>query len=121
MSRVARTYVEVWDLRPRTRVAAAPFAEIGSGMETMFGLALSPDGKILALVGSPNENVVLLRDADTLAPLDTLEQRAAVFQVTFSTDGTRIVTGSDDGAARVWNAQTGRPDLHLARSSRATC
>ena len=71
-------------------------------------MALSPDGKILALVGSPARNLVLLRDADTLAPLDTLEQRAAVFQVTFSTDGTRIVTSSDDGAARVWNAQTGR-------------
>jgi WD40 repeat protein len=60
------------------------------------------------VVGGLEQNVVLLRDADTLAPLDTLEHRVRVFQVTFSTDGTRIVTSSDDGAARVWNAQTGK-------------
>jgi len=47
-------------------------------------------------------------DADTFAPLDTLEHREGVFQVAFSTDGTRIVTSGDDGAARVWNAQTGK-------------
>jgi WD40 repeat protein len=38
-----------------------------------------------------------------------VEHRVRVFQVTFSMDGTRIVTSSDDGAARVWNARTGKP------------
>jgi WD40 repeat protein len=110
VSRGGPDNIEVWDLRQRMRVAAAPYAEIGSayGVAVVQRMALSPDGTILAVVGSRARNVVLLRDADTLAPLDTLEQRAAVFQVTFSTDGTRIVTSSDDGAARVWNAQTGR-------------
>jgi DNA-binding SARP family transcriptional activator/WD40 repeat protein len=98
--------VEVWDLRQRTRVAAAPFAEISPGTFTGVG-TLSPDGRVLAVVGGPAQNVVLLRDADTLAPLDTLEHRVRVFQVTFSTDGTRIVTSSDDGMVRVWNTETG--------------
>ena len=44
---------------------------------------------------------------DTLAPLVTLKHRARVRQVWFSPDGTRIVTSSDDGAARVWNSNTG--------------
>jgi DNA-binding SARP family transcriptional activator/WD40 repeat protein len=110
MSRGGPDHIEVWDLRQRTRVATAPYAEIGSAYEVAVvqRMALSPDGKILAVVGSHGRNLVLLMDADTVAPLDTLEHREQVFQVTFSTDGTRIATSSDDGAARVWNAQTGK-------------
>jgi WD40 repeat protein len=110
VSRGGPDHIEVWDLPQRTRVAAAPYAEIGSAYEVAVvqRMALSPDGKILAVVGSRARNVVLLMDADTFAPLDTLEHKEGVFQVTFSRDGTRIVTSSDDGAARVWNAQTGK-------------
>jgi WD40 repeat protein len=71
-------------------------------------IAVSPDGSVLAVVGPLAQNVVRLRDADTLAPLDTLESGARVFQATFSPDGKRMATASADGAARVWNAQTGK-------------
>ena len=33
--------------------------------------------------------------------------------VAFSPDGTRIVTGSDDGTAKVWDARTGTALLEL--------
>ena len=33
--------------------------------------------------------------------------------MSFSPDGTRIVTGSDDQTAKVWDAQTGTPVLEL--------
>jgi WD40 repeat protein len=69
--------------------------------------ALSPDGRVLAVVGGPEQNVVLLRDADTLGPLVALKHRTRVWQVWFSPDSTRIVTSTDDGTARVWNAHTG--------------
>ena len=113
VSRGGPDHIEVWDLRQRTRVAAAPYAEIGSayGVAVVQRMALSPDGKILAVVGSRARNLVLLMDVDTVAPLDTLdtlEHRVRVSQVTFSTDGARIVTSSDDGAARVWNTKTGK-------------
>jgi WD40 repeat protein len=108
LTRGGSDHVEVWDLRQRTRVAAAPYAEIGSGGTALGAGALSPDGRVLALVGGLVQNVVLLRDADTLALLAMLEHRGRVFQVTFSPDGTRIVTSSDDGAARVWNTKTGK-------------
>ena len=36
-----------------------------------------------------------------------------VWDVAFSPDGTRIVTGSDDGTAKVWDARTGTPQLDL--------
>ncbi len=33
--------------------------------------------------------------------------------VSFSPDGTRILTGSDDGTAKVWDARTGTALLEL--------
>jgi WD40 repeat protein len=37
----------------------------------------------------------------------TLEHRAAVESATFTSDGTRIVTASDDGSVQVWDASSG--------------
>ncbi len=36
-----------------------------------------------------------------------------VYSVSYSPDGTRIVTGSNDGTAKVWDARTGTPLLEL--------
>ena len=44
--------------------------------------------------------------------LDTLkiiDSPAAVFSVALSPDGTRIVSGGEDGVIRVWDAATGQP------------
>ncbi len=95
---------EVWDLRSRRRVASAPYPEVVFGA-TNVG-ALSPDGRVLAMVEGREQKVVVVREVDTLAPLVTLKLRARVRQVWFSPDSRRIVTTSD-GAARVWNANTG--------------
>ncbi len=43
------------------------------------------------------------------APLVTLQHSAPVLSVAFDADGGRIVTGSADGSARIWDARTGRP------------
>lgn len=99
--------IEVWDLRQRTRVAATSYAEIAPGQEEVVGTALSPDGRILGVIGGPARNIVFLRDASTLASLDRLEHRMPVFGLDFSPDGTRIATASRVGAARVWDTRTG--------------
>ncbi len=39
--------------------------------------------------------------------------RDRVTSVSFSPDGTRIVTGSEDRTAKVWDARTGTPLLEL--------
>ena len=38
-----------------------------------------------------------------------IHHEAIVWEVKFSPDGTRIVTGSSDGTARLWDAGTGSP------------
>ncbi|KAG2032308.1 hypothetical protein BDR03DRAFT_926898 [Suillus americanus] len=41
----------------------------------------------------------------------------SVLSVSFSPDGTRIVTGSRDNTVRLWDAGTGEPGSHDDRSS----
>ncbi len=51
----------------------------------------------------------LIGTATRLLPLvPVLEHHAAVSSAAFSPDGTRVVTASADGAARVWDAATGK-------------
>ena len=40
-------------------------------------------------------------------PLMTIQTDARIFSTAFSTDGTRIVSGSEDNSVRVWDALTG--------------
>ena len=54
------------------------------------------------------------------APART-EGQPTVGSVSFSPDGTRIVTGSEDGTARVWDARTGTALLELKGHTGAMC
>ena len=45
-----------------------------------------------------------------------MDTRATVTSVSFSPDGTRIVTGSEDRTAKVWDARTG----HACSNSKGT-
>jgi len=79
----------------------------GSGLVPTF--ALSPDGCRVA-TGSDGESVALIRDVDTRQILSQLQgHEAGVIAARFSKDGSRLITGSRDATARLWNAETGRP------------
>jgi WD40 repeat protein len=83
--------------------------------EPLYGIwqaAFSPDGGTL-LIGSGNhekgEGQIDLYDAATGKPRHIqLRHRAARFAA-FSPDGRAILTGSNDGAFRLWDAATGKP------------
>ena len=45
--------------------------------------------------------------------VDVAGHRGAVLASGFSADGTRLVSGGDDGTVRVWDARTGDPLLTL--------
>jgi eukaryotic-like serine/threonine-protein kinase len=77
----------------------------------LTGLAVSPDGKVVATAGRRLDlpGTVRLWEARTGRDLGTLTGHAGtVAAVTFSPDGRRLVTGGQDHTARIWDAATGR-------------
>ncbi len=48
----------------------------------------------------------------------SLSPSGAVASANFSTDGKRVVTGSWDNSARIWNSQTGVPELKLPKDAK---
>lgn len=63
----------------------------------------SPDGRRLALIESLGEASVRDRDTGETVRLD-LGLNPSVAHICWSADGTRLLTGSRDGVARVWDA-----------------
>ena len=79
-------------------------------------LAFDPDGERLVCgtfkFGEAHDARVL--DAGTGAPLDSLDGHGSyVSAVGFLPDGTRVVTGCEDGVVRLWEADTGAHLLNL--------
>lgn len=90
---------------------------------TPGSIAFSPDGKRLAAglwTGSqdgvsPPGNDVVIWDVASGDPTRTLKGHTdAVRAVAFSPDGKLLVSGGDDGVARVWETANGRSRMTLA-------
>ncbi len=77
-----------------------------------IGLALSPDGGMLA--STQNEIVQLLRLADG-SPVHTLNKHnATVNDIVFSADGSLLASGSSDTTVWLWQPASGTPARMLA-------
>jgi WD40 repeat protein len=81
---------------------------LNTGHTTVDGVALSPDGKLLATGGW--EGVIKIWDPQTGRELRRLKEHLdGVHGLTFSHDGTRLVSGSNGReAAKVWDTSTWR-------------
>ena len=98
-----RTYrAEIWDLDLHKRVLAPP--------ETLYsynhGLALSPDGRVLAT--ADKAGVIRLRELATgeqLASWDT--QSGGIESLVYSPDGHALATAHQNGTLKVWDARDG--------------
>ncbi len=75
--------------------------------EPALSLAFAPDGRKLAAGGNC---VIRLWDVATGRPdsADRPGHERAVHAVAYSADGRTLVSGSEDGTARLWEARTGR-------------
>jgi WD40 repeat protein len=102
--------VEFWDasLTHRLRQFEIPDADD----QESFPLALSPDGRLLA-VGGPNCKAVIY-DAHTFAPLHTLQCKPwPMSWLAFSPDGKTLATGGDLGPVKLWSTGAFRELLNL--------
>ena len=93
----------LWMVRP-----ADPLVAPASFGADVVDAALSPDGDSMveASLGSPAARVLDLASGRELTRLEAHEGQ--VRAVSYSFDGSRIITGSDDKTARLWDAKTGR-------------
>jgi WD40 repeat protein/serine/threonine protein kinase len=111
--------VRLWDLQadrevltPGNKDARKPFISLDSGQ--VWAAAFSPDGKNIVTVGGTG---ALVWDAEKGALRMSLAPSGAVASANFSSDGKHVVTGSWDNSARIWNSQTGVPELKLPKQA----
>jgi len=99
---------KVWDITPSRESLAFLAADLPG---IVSSLAYSPDGTQLA---TANNDQGRIWDAATSRLLVTLLGHSSdTNRVVFSSDGTRLVTTSDDMTATVWDAATGKVLLTL--------
>jgi WD40 repeat protein len=71
----------------------------------------SPDGRLLLTVGDKKGN---LSDVVTgKLKVTLIGHERGITSASFSPDGSKVATGSDDGTARVWDTETGRASVTL--------
>lgn len=98
--------VRVWDVASgrATRTLVQPTADLR--------VALSPDGRTLAVGGNTIRGVTLLDLESRAKPRSLGEWAGEATSVAFHPSGGRLLTGDSDGFVRAWNLATGEELLH---------
>ena len=93
--------VWTWDLAARTKLQALDRRTYAS----VTSVAISPDGKRIAMAGS--ERIVLVIGADSGSEVARLTPDVVSnLAVAFSPDGALLATAGDDGKVRLWDTKT---------------
>ena len=103
--RYAETSAARASLVEAAQATAPMIAYLGGHTADVTGIAVSPNGKLIASVGA--DNTLLIQDAATGRIKHAFHGRSQLWSVAFSPDGTEVVAGSDDGAV-VLRSVTGR-------------
>ncbi|MEQ1904745.1 MAG: WD40 repeat domain-containing serine/threonine-protein kinase [Pirellulaceae bacterium] len=93
----------IWDVEHRR----LKFPRLHTDQPPLAGIAISPDGKHLAMAGGQSMMVTII-DLETGVFLDQqFPHPSFVHSVEFSPDGNQILTGCRDGHARLFNWRSG--------------
>jgi WD40 repeat protein/serine/threonine protein kinase len=88
-----------WDINDGTKTYEFP-----SETSSVFSVTYSPDGRYGALGG---HSLVLFDLVSGTQIREFGSQTGAIFSLAFSPDGKRLLSGSEDGTARLWDVETG--------------
>ncbi|MBL9139372.1 MAG: protein kinase [Verrucomicrobiales bacterium] len=93
--------VRFWDLRPRR---PEPVTVLSSN--EVWDVAISPDGAWMVMGGGPDAEI---RDLATGRLRHSLPMGRLISRVAVTRDGQRVITCTERGLFRMWNAETGEP------------
>ncbi|WP_406300064.1 WD40 repeat domain-containing protein [Embleya sp. NBC_00888] len=97
----ADNLVHLWSTTdPRNPTPSGP--PIGGSSTYINAVAFSPDGTTLAIAGSDSNNGIRLVNLDSRRVTATMPHPSPVTSVKFSPDGDSVISGANDGAARIW-------------------
>ncbi len=92
----------VWEIASGKQIA-----EMKDMPDSVLGIAISPDGKLVATAG--RDRVARLWRAETGELASTLSGHQSILEwVDFSPDGKMLASGSYDRTARLWEVESGR-------------
>ncbi|MGE5194834.1 MAG: protein kinase domain-containing protein [Deltaproteobacteria bacterium] len=118
----AKSAVRLWQLEslreilaPREKGQVGAFLDLSRTRSLLWTATFSPDGDSILTVGGSDAR---LWDIQKGAERMSFSPSGIVASAGFSPDGSRIVTGSWDNSARVWDASTARDVLKLVGHTR---
>jgi WD40 repeat protein len=104
--------IGLWD-----GTSGAAQATIKSGLKVVYGLAISPDGKLIAAGGPPDDPRIEIWDAATGKLRQTLSGgTAGITEIAFQPHGDLVAASDIQGALRIWSTLDGKLVRNISAS-----
>jgi WD40 repeat protein len=112
--------IRIWDIASGKTLRMIRGESAPGDWGTIYAMALSPDGRTLAVAGFMSESDVQSASAIRLYDFASGKQvkllkghRNVVFALAFSPDSTRLISGSADKSAIIWDVVDGKQLIRL--------